>query len=337
MGDAEKICVLCGESCAGQPRIRNEQGRYAHKACIASKEEQEPALYEDAGLDDLFDDLAPEDQNTIGAANACPGCGQPMGEDAIVCMGCGHNRESGKQLRTSASKDRAIKESKVASASTEMMSSVVSQLVMPIIGGCVGGAIGASLWAAIAFYGQIRLGLLAWAVGALVAVGVNVGSRHTGGVVYGMIAAAITIGSVVSGHYITASLLVSQYLEMLEPEDVSADMAMGTVVVWDVIAEWVERGEEVPWTRKWKTWEFAEWPEDFSRVIIAETQERWDGMEFDEQVEIRIEIASVTRANSPFIEHDMIETGFVYLLLQPLNIIYLTLAVGSAYIVSSKG
>ena len=336
MGDLEKLCVLCGESCVGHPRIRNEQGRYAHKECVASKGEQEPALHEDAGFEDLFDDLALEDQNSTRGPNACPGCGHPMGEDAVVCIGCGHNRDSGSQLRTTASKDWAIKEDKIASARSEMMSSVVSQLVMPIVGGCVGGAIGASIWAAIAFYGQIRLGLLAWAVGGLVGVGVNVGSRDTGGVVYGMIAAVLAVGSVVGGHYITATLLVDQYLEMLEPEDVSEEMAMGTVV-WDVIAEWVERGDDVPWARKWKSWELAEWPEDFSRVIIAETQVRWDSMEFDEQVAIRTEIASVTRANSEFIEHDLLETSFVSLVLQPLNIIYLTLALGTAYIVSAKG
>ena len=34
----EKVCVLCGQSCAGQARIKNAQGQYAHQACAQAQQ-----------------------------------------------------------------------------------------------------------------------------------------------------------------------------------------------------------------------------------------------------------------------------------------------------------
>jgi hypothetical protein len=30
----EKVCFLCDESCGGDPRQKDDQGRYAHIACV---------------------------------------------------------------------------------------------------------------------------------------------------------------------------------------------------------------------------------------------------------------------------------------------------------------
>jgi len=346
MSDVEKICVMCGQSCAGQPRIKNEKGQYAHRACVQAKQESEPVVaddglyddYDDAlgGMDDLLGDIAVHEEVAIdGAAMACPGCGTRMEAGSVVCMGCGYNTQSGKQLETKASKERTKNENKIASAGTSIAGNVVNQLVYPILGGCTGAAIGAGIWAAIAYYGQIRISILAWGIGVLVGFGVNIGSRDTGGVFYGLIAAVLAIGGVVGGNYITASLLVSQYLEMLEPEDISDDVAMSNVIVWEVLDEWAERGDEIPWPKKWKSWDLASWPEDFSSIIVSQTEDRWNSMPSQEQEDIRIEIAEVTRANSQMIEHDMIETGFLYLMMRPINIIFLVLAVVSAFSVAS--
>ncbi len=342
MPNIDKPCVLCGESCVGHARIKNEKGQYAHQACAEQKNEQahEQALVasegEDwndeliEGMDDLLGDI-PSSSDEIGGANACPGCGQAMGDDAIVCMSCGYNRESGSQSQTKASKERVVKESKVAEASAAIVGSLANQLFYPVLGGCIGGAIGASIWSAVAYYGHIRFGILAWGIGLLVGTGVNIGSRDTGGVYFGLIGAIIAVGSVVGGNYLTATLLVKQYLEVMEPGDVSDDLAMSKVVVWEVLDEWNDRGDEIPWPKEWKAWELADWPNDFSRVIRDDTSDKWYRMSYDEQDSIRAEIAEMTYANSEFIDHEMIEIGFFALMMQPINIIWLVLAVGSAF------
>jgi hypothetical protein len=35
-----------------------------------------------------------------GGEDACPECGQPMARDAVICLDCGFNRKTGKQLKT---------------------------------------------------------------------------------------------------------------------------------------------------------------------------------------------------------------------------------------------
>ena len=35
-----------------------------------------------------------------GGGEACPECGQPMARDAVICLDCGFNRKTGKQLKT---------------------------------------------------------------------------------------------------------------------------------------------------------------------------------------------------------------------------------------------
>lgn len=345
MGGDEKTCVLCGQSCAGMARTRNTKGQYAHQACIKAKQEESVALEADGemygaedvfdgGMDDLLGDFEPAEIAT--GASACPGCGHGLDEQAIVCMGCGYNRESGEQSKTKAAKDRVRTKSKAASVGSDFAGNMLNQIALPILGGCIGGTIGAGIWAAIAYYGQIRLGLFAWGLGVLVGIGVNIGSRDTGGIVYGLMAMVIAIASVVGGTYATASLLVHEYLEMLSPEDVSDDFAMSSVVVWDVIEEWTLRGEEIPWPRKYKTWEFAQWPDEFARVIVDETQTKWDAMEYEEQYQIRSEIAEVTRANSEFIEHDLLDESFGQILAHPMNIIYLALAAFTAFFVAAR-
>jgi len=54
-------------------------------------------------------------------------------------------------------------------------------------------------------------------------------------------------------------------------------------------------------------------------------------MSYDEQDAIRAEIAEMTYANSEYIDHEMIEIGFLALMMQPINIVWLVLAVGSAF------
>lgn len=115
----QKVCVLCGGDCAGQPRIKDPRGRYYHKTCHAEAARQREAgeavtpmsdALSDAlpaagagaglgamsgGLDDgpsFLDDILPPG---AGLAGACPNCRSQLAPSAIVCTACGYNTQSG--------------------------------------------------------------------------------------------------------------------------------------------------------------------------------------------------------------------------------------------------
>jgi len=162
MSDGEKICVLCGLSCAGQARTKNEQGQYAHMACVKARQEQQQgrvddglgdeALYGEAlggGMDDLLGDIdSPEaiDSELGGAAMACPGCGQRMDAGAVVCMACGYNTQSGRSMST---KSKEVKPGGGATGAAlggvAKVGGAAASPMLPFVGALIGGAIGAAV------------------------------------------------------------------------------------------------------------------------------------------------------------------------------------------------
>ncbi|MFT5424954.1 MAG: hypothetical protein ACI89L_002757 [Phycisphaerales bacterium] len=99
----EKPCFYCAESCADQPRVKDKQGRYAHKSCqrafskpeeskrsrrkAAHPETHEPQAPEEAP-DFLADlpDLIPSIYHTVAP---CPTCNQRVHPRAVLCTHCG--------------------------------------------------------------------------------------------------------------------------------------------------------------------------------------------------------------------------------------------------------
>lgn len=51
-----------------------------------------------SGLHSLFDEVFEE--RAKPGESACPSCGRTMVADAVVCVGCGYDARSGRQLRT---------------------------------------------------------------------------------------------------------------------------------------------------------------------------------------------------------------------------------------------
>lgn len=114
---AEKLCIICGEDCAGRPRLKDSKGQYACQACVEAKKRPRPApkakapsvpvavappAGDDAGfgMDQFLGDVRPAD------ANPCPKCGMGRPEDAVVCMQCGFDSASGRGMSTKVSKEK---------------------------------------------------------------------------------------------------------------------------------------------------------------------------------------------------------------------------------------
>ena len=311
MGGGEKICVLCGQSCAGQPRIKNEKGQYAHQACVKAKQEQqadaEPEYeddYNDAlggGMDDLFDDdllgdLGEQDE-IIGSAMACPSCGQRMEEGAVVCMACGFNTQSGRSLATKR------KEAKASGAGTAVLGGVAkvggfaASPMLPLIGALIGGAIGAAIWAAIAYFFDYEFGWIAWIVGGLVGLGASIGpvDKAGGGAITGAMAAVVAMGAISAGKYAAVYFAVqstfgSGAMAPLVIEDISEELIMQTMVD-DVSREMIDRGESIAWEDPHLFNEAAIWPDEYPNQIQTMITNRWDSMSNDDRIAFRKGIA----------------------------------------------
>lgn len=106
-GVGEKLCVFCGKDCAGQPRGKDPMGRYYHTACYEGRQQgSSSAITASSGgrgpdnSDGEYSMLNELIGATGGAAAPapCPGCGQLMPGEAVICTSCGYNAQTGGTL-----------------------------------------------------------------------------------------------------------------------------------------------------------------------------------------------------------------------------------------------
>lgn len=103
MPDGDRVCVICGESCAGQPRTKDPQGRYYHRSCheqaLAKTQRDEapsaPIDESPVGADMLSELLGGDAAGECSAMQfPCPTCGQPVEGGASICTHCGRDVHS---------------------------------------------------------------------------------------------------------------------------------------------------------------------------------------------------------------------------------------------------
>lgn len=116
----EKTCVVCGENCADRPRVKDPKGRYYCKPCYAQLSEQQhqtapapPAPGDmplepqpgEAGIDDhggLLSELIESAPASTG--KTCPQCNTELDQQAVLCVSCGYNFQSGEALQMNVQK-----------------------------------------------------------------------------------------------------------------------------------------------------------------------------------------------------------------------------------------
>lgn len=303
----EKLCVICGLSCAGQPRIRNEKGQYAHQACAEMRvaASVSPVAAGDAGigdcdgdlmvalLDDLPDTGGPAPAGVGGLKQGCPGCGVAIGTGTVVCTRCGFNLNTGKGLKTKVgkAKDTGPKQSIL---ETSAVAAGTTYLLGACLGAGLGAAIGAAVWAGIISAVQFQASIVAIGVAALCGIGAAYGSKGNVSAATGVIATVCAIAAILVGKWYGGSAL--------------ADSAMDTVMK-DFRIEWAaldheERGLYAQRDRardlivvrleagnaggiedyqyEWAL-ESEAYPQRYPAHIVAEVDEWWYGMEEHEQ------------------------------------------------------
>lgn len=314
MTQLEKVCVLCGESCAGQPRIKDTNGNYAHRACAASQQDSQPAAEQDGlgldgGMHGLLDDLASMEQDAAGAANACPGCGLRVDLGTVVCMNCGFNMETGKGLKTKtidkkpkrqkSNQQSDLEEGKLASLGSDLVD-LGMKPIFPLIGALIGGAIGAGIWATIAYTTGYEVGFVAILVGAMCGTGARLGGGAEttgGGMIAGILAAGMALFAIGAGKYIALSMIIDRDYggNLFGAQDVSfynieEDDILGHMA-FSLCEEKINNGVEISWDDPGLPIDVALWPDDYSVEMQDRVMDRWDGMGESGQLQYRRDIA----------------------------------------------
>jgi hypothetical protein len=216
---SSKLCTVCGIDCAGKPRIKDQQGRYICKECFdkakqtrqtqksppAAGAPAEAAAIPADGDNSFLLAMGSKESTGTAGTKACPECGRAMPQNAVICVGCGFNTSTGKRLSVKVIK---AKKEKGAPGAASKAVDASSAMLFSVIGGCIGGAIGAAIWAAIAYFTQLEIGWIAWAVGGLCGAGCSIGARGHSGATTGGVAAVIAVVSIMAGKYIAGNLIL---------------------------------------------------------------------------------------------------------------------------------
>ena len=105
MNTQEKTCQICGQDCAGRPRIKDPAGNYYHQECYdefrlsrlkdpdgeeaAPAGETKPSSVLAAAIGEAAPQVAAPPVQTV-EGNRCPRCGKPMPPGGDACGHCGH-------------------------------------------------------------------------------------------------------------------------------------------------------------------------------------------------------------------------------------------------------
>lgn len=310
MSGVVKECVFCGQSCAGQPRIKDAKGRYAHRACAEQQQQAkqaEPdnqAMYADDGfgdgMDDLWDDIEPVEQDVGGAVSGCPGCGNRLDPSVLVCVSCGFNVQSGKAMKTRTLDTKKSRNKPGTDSKAKEIGADIAGLglkpVLPIVGAAVGGAIGAMIWAALVYFTSFEMGYVAILVGALCGYGARMGGGAEttgGGMIAGMMAAGVAVLAIGTGKYVALNMMFDRefgsnpfQVPMLNIYDIEESNVLGHMA-YEICDSKINAGEQIAWGDPMLPISVAEWPDDYPMSIQDGVVEEWDAMSDRDQLRYR--------------------------------------------------
>ncbi len=318
MTQGDKICVQCGQSCAGQARVKDAKGNYAHTACVeklnrkgtqggtrsSTKPEQAGSMA--AILADI------DEADMIGGEHSCQGCGYPMDDNAMICLNCGFNRETGREYNTRVGKDPTKKrsaregESKLAEFGSDIASLGMAP-IYPLIGGLIGGAIGAAIWAGLAYSTGYEFRIGAVVVGMLCGYGARLGGDAQttgGGAIAGLMAGCMAILAIATGKYIALNMIFQRDLggHPFEVQSVSVyditDEDVLSSMTFELVREKIDAGEPIEWSDLALPIQVAEWPDDYPETFQNDVYDTWDSMSDSEQLRFRRDISNQFGLNS---------------------------------------
>jgi len=149
-----------------------------------------------------------------------------------------------------------------------------------IIAGAIAGIIGAVVWAAIAFYGDLEIGWIAWGIGAAIGFAMSAVSK-SGGPGAAAFAVLITVASLVGGKYLAVQMAVSKVGEELGlPTDVS-DEQLIEQLAYTIAEAKTLAGEKLAW-RNNSNFQNIQSIEDFPLDVLQEATKNFNAMTAEE-------------------------------------------------------
>ena len=126
---SDKICIWCKQDCSTKPRQKDNQGRYLCRECVKpylDAMKSEPAPRRSGTGDTAAIPITPDsgvatserpsgdllDRQVAKVSDTCPSCNRPMSHGAVICVHCGYNTETGRQLRSRVMLQKAPKKEK---------------------------------------------------------------------------------------------------------------------------------------------------------------------------------------------------------------------------------
>lgn len=325
----EKICALCGQSCAGQPRVRDEKGRYAHQACAAKRKsapprpDPTPARDDDNLMNALLDDLpvAVAEPPGGGLRTGCPGCGVALAPDAVVCVRCGFDARSGKALRTAVAPTH---EPKPAAPPKErsVLAAGTSYLVGACLGAGLAAVLGAGIWAGLISAAQIQLKFTAVIVGALCGIGAAYGARGNVSAVTGAIAVVFAVAAIIGGKWYGGSAVIDKMMDDALTEFQAEWDAFDDEQRWwyaqedravEIMQKRIRDGatdavEDMTYAAAFRS---ENYPDSYPKPIVAQVEEWWYAMDEDEQERYIAELPGRRIAEFEAARAEMHEAGFM--------------------------
>jgi len=148
---------------------------------------------------------APSAQPATGMEfDSCPSCAEPLPSGAALCVSCGYDLASGKQLKTERVLDSGGPYASPLSGSKGTGWSL-PRLGGSFLTGCilsaVGAAIGAAVWYGVAVATEYEIGWIAWGLGVLAGIGMVWGSGEENDLT-GIMAAVIACLGILLAKYL---------------------------------------------------------------------------------------------------------------------------------------
>ncbi len=189
-------CASCRADLSNVAYVVDKKGRGLCKPCVAKLKAKQKAKAEAdarakaAGDGDVMDILLAD--SAASTKTPCPECQAYIEPDSVVCVHCGYNTASGKQMKTRVTAAPKDKDPSKAGAAAVQIANTV-WWVPSLIGGGIGTAIGGLLWYFIGTTFNVEVSYVAWVVGLLAGGGCALGARGNANLMTGGFAAVLAV------------------------------------------------------------------------------------------------------------------------------------------------
>jgi len=175
------------------------------------------------------------------------------------------------------------------------------------------GFVGALLWAAIAYYGDLEIGLLAWGIGAAVGGAMLAGVHEKAGPQTGVIALAIALVSIVGGKYMAVEMAFSGIDSEWDGEIIRLEQDEEYAISWladEVVGEYQDQGKPVNYPPSANR-DMPETRADYPSDVWTEASQRWQGMSSEDQQTFREDVIAQQKAIFAAVSSEIKTEGFL--------------------------